>query len=104
MTTQPIKFGSPEANLVVIQSRFLDDVRKINWIEVLDECVHVDSWRDSRLTMYRATAQVEAGGEQWEQVSDNPDRDTARINAVAALFGHMYRLALRVHRGGEVHP
>lgn len=104
MTTPPITFDSPETSTIVAQTKFLDDVRNIDWNEIYDDCVRIDQYREHGRAVYRATAFADAGGEEWSQTCERSDMDMARVEAVSKLFGHLLRLALNMRRGIEVHP
>lgn len=102
MSAQTITFDSPEAPTIVAQTKFLDDVRNIDWNEIYDDCVHIDEYREHGRAVYRATAFADAGGEEWSQTCERSDMDMARVEAVSKLFAHLLRLALNMRRGMAV--
>lgn len=104
MSAQPITFDSPEAPTIVAQTKFLDDVRNIDWNEIYDDCVSINQYREHGRTVYRATAFAEAGGEEWSQTCERSDMDMARVEAVSKLFAHLLRLTLNMRRGMVAQP
>lgn len=97
-----ITFDSPEAPTIVAQTKFLDDVRNIDWNEIHDDCVRIEEFREHGRMVYRATAFGDAGGEEWSQTCERSDMDMARVEAVSKLFAHLLRLTLNMRRGMEV--
>lgn len=104
MSAPPITFDSPEATTIVAQTKFLDDVRNIDWNEIYDDCVSINQYREHGRTVYRATAFAEAGGEEWSQTCERSDMDMARVEAVSKLFAHLLRLTLNMRRGMVAQP
>lgn len=88
-----IEFGSEQATAITQSTKFLEDVRNIDWNGIREDCVELYYNGE----VYYAEAICKAGGKTWKKRGKTcSDKGLATVSAVAALMLHMSKLALTV--------